>query len=263
MADRSPLPRRHPHRNSSAICLTTALLIACAASGPVCAADNPLITIQERIWGFDGRVQVGQFNPVSFLIDNRTEEPIDAVASLRRMDGLAGSTGGDFEQPVFIGAGAQRWVQLYPYIGTDDQADWVLQLGDQQFRGIRQPRAIAAFGDLQNKKDALPAAVILDAPGTMSLTPITVKHFPEAIFPPWGTATVGLHTVFMDHAPDWEEPRQQALMSWLRRGGRLHLLQDSRGSWPQLTGVLADLSQPLDAFPDWQRSGHSTQPAAR
>lgn len=248
MANTHLLSPMIPRRMSSGSCLPIALLILVTAVGPLRAADNPLITIQERIWGFDGRVQTGQFNPVSFLIDNRTEEPIDETATFRRMDGLAGATGGDFEQPVFIGPGAQRWVQLYPYISADDQADWVLQLGEQQFRGIRQPRAVTAFGDLQNKKDALPAAVILDAPGTMSLKPSTVKHFPEAIFPPWGTATVGLHTIFMDHVPDWEEPRQQALMSWLRRGGRLHLLQDSRGAWPQPAGTLADLSQPLNSF---------------
>lgn len=215
------------------------------------AADPSLITIQSKIWGFDGRVHAGQFNPVSFLIDNRTDEAIDAVASLHRTDGIVGTTGGRYEQQVFIGPGAQRWVQLYPYIATDDQAEWILTLGEQEFRGQQQPRATNAIG-VSTKKEKRPkprpAMVILDAPGAMSLKPVTVKHFPESIFPPWGTATVGLHAIFMDHAPDWETPRQEALMSWLRRGGQLHLLKNSRGTRPVFTGALADLNQPFNSF---------------
>ena len=211
------------------------------------AADESLITIQSRIWGFDGRVQTGQFNPVSFLVDNRTDESIDAVAALSH-SAIIGSTSGRFEQPVFIGPGAQRWVQLYPYIASDNQADWIFSLGGLQFRGQRQPRSTNAIADQKKKAKTIPAAVILDAPGTMSLQPVTVKHFPESIFPPWATATFGLHTVFMDHEPDWEVPRQHALMSWLRRGGRLHLLKNTRDAWPTFSGHLADLSQPLDTF---------------
>lgn len=248
MADTLSLFRTSTFRRWHRSGVMLLMLVVLTAPGALHAADNALITIQDRIWGFDGRVQIGQFNPVSFLIDNRTEEPIDAVASLRRVDGLAGFAGGRYEQSVFIGPGAQRWVQLYPYISTDDQAGWILELGEQEFRGLTQPRSTTATNDLTGKKKPLPAAVILDAPGTMSLRPTTVKHFPEIIFPPWATATVGLHTVFMDHTPDWEEPRQLALMSWLRGGGRLHLLQDSRGTWPQFSGPLSDLSQPLDSF---------------
>ena len=222
--------------------LTISFLFATAR-----AADESLITIQSRIWGFDGRVQTGQFNPVSFLIDNRTEEPIDAIAALSR-SAIIGTTSGRFEQAVFIGPGAQRWVQLYPYIATDDQADWTFTLGKLEFRGQRQPRSTNAIVSQKNKTKSMPAAVILDAPGTMSLQPVTVKHFPESIFPPWATATVGLHTIFMDHEPDWEVPRQEALMSWLRRGGRLHLLKNTRDAWPTFSGRLTDLSQPLDSF---------------
>lgn len=224
-----------------------AWFVLAAALTTADAADDSLVTIQDRIWGFDGRVHTGQFNPVSFLIDNRTDESIDAIASLSQ-SAIIGTTSGRFQQPVFIGPGAQRWVQLYPYIASDGPADWTLSLGDLEFRGLQQPRSTTVMVSDSSDTKPKPAAIILDAPGTMSLQPVTVKHFPEAIFPPWATATFGLHTIFMDHEPDWEIPRQEAMMSWLRRGGRLHLLKNSRGAWPTFSGQLADLSQPLDSF---------------
>ena len=250
MADRAD-----QSRNKLAACLSGhhcliffLLLLTCRNPSLVAAAaDESLITIQSKIWGFDGRVQTGQFNPVSFLIDNRTEDSIEAVAALSH-NAIMGTNSGRFEQSVFIGPGAQRWIQLYPYIANDDQSEWTFTLGDLEFRGQQQPRSANALVNLRTKQKPLSAAIILDAPGTMSLQPVTVKHFPESIFPPWSTATVGLHTIFMDHEPDWEEPRQKTLMSWLRRGGRLHLLKNSRNEWPTFRGQLADLSQPLDSF---------------
>jgi hypothetical protein len=250
MADRVLIDRDTFSIVQSRRIFTCAVLLLLIAFSPasVQAADESQVTLQEKIWGFDGRVQTGQFNPVSFLIDNRTEDSIDAVAALSRLEGIVGTTGGRFQQSVFIGPGAQRWVQLYPYIGSDDQSNWIFTLGDQEFRGQTQPRSTTALDSPKSKKKPRSAAIILDAPGTMSLKPTTVKHFPETIFPPWATATVGLHTIFMDHAPDWETPRQEALMSWLRRGGQLHLLKNARDAWPTFGGVMSDLSQPLSTF---------------
>lgn len=215
---------------------------------PATAADQPLVTVEDQIWGFDGRVQPGQFNPVSVLFDNRSEDAVDAVAALSRVEGLAGTTSGELQEPVFIGAGARRWVQFYAYVPIDDQAEWNQRLGKIKFTPLRQPRSITAKDSPQQKTKPRPAAVILDSPGSMSLKPTSVKHFPEAIFPPWATATVGLHMIFMDHPPDWEVPRQEALMSWLRRGGRLQLLKSSRGMWPEFGGVMAELNQPFPRF---------------
>jgi len=212
------------------------------------AADPALVTVEDQIWGFDGRVQTGQFNPVSVLFDNRSEDAVDAVAALSRIEGLAGTTSGELQEPVFIGAGARRWVQFYAYVPIDDQAKWSVRLGKLRFAPLRQPRSTTAKDSPQQKTSPRPAAVILDPPGSMSLQPTSVKHFPEAIFPPWATATVGLHTVFMDHLPDWEVPRQEAFMSWLRRGGRLQLLKNTRGAWPEFAGVMSDLNQPFFRF---------------
>lgn len=40
------------------------------------AADESLVTVENKIGAFDDRVPTGQFNPVSFLVDNRSKDPI-------------------------------------------------------------------------------------------------------------------------------------------------------------------------------------------
>jgi hypothetical protein len=235
--------RANPIRLGFLLFLATVLPVI-----PATAADQPLVTVEDQIWGFDGRVQTGQFNPVSVLFDNRSEDAIEAVAALSRLEGLVGTTSGELQQNVFIGPGARRWVQFYAYVPIDDQTEWNLRLGKLKFTPLRQPRSTTAKDNPKQKQKPRPAAVILDAPGSMSRQPTSVKHFPEAIFPPWSTATVGLHTIFMDHTPDWEVPRQEALMSWLRRGGRLQLLKSPRGGWPEFIGAMADLNQPFPRF---------------
>jgi len=227
-----------------AVCMAALLL----SSGVAAAADRSLVTIEDRIWGFDGRVQVGQFNPVSLLIDNRTDDAIDVVATFSCNSLLNDSGIGTLQQPLFIGPGARRWVQFYAYIPTDDKPTWNLRLGEIEFPGLQQPRSTLPLYGTKKEKEVLPVAIIMDPPGAMNLKPASVKHFPDVIFPPWATATVGLNTVFLDYAPDWEVPRQAALLSWLKQGGRLQLLRDARGQRPEFDGLLAELNQPLQKF---------------
>ncbi|MEZ6061217.1 MAG: hypothetical protein R3C19_12705 [Planctomycetaceae bacterium] len=209
-------------------------------------SDGAKLKIVESIWGFDGRVQPGHFNPVSLLIDNAGDEPVDATASFVETQGLLDDSGGKQLQQVYIAANSRRWVQFYPYIANVYQTDWRLRVGRHSFDTLQQPRA--AFRTDLDSEDQAPQAVIFDRPDYQSNQPTTVKHFPEHIFPPYSTVTFGLHTVFLDHVPDWELPRQQAFMSWLKLGGRVHVLKDQRGDFPQFSGELAELSQPFDSF---------------
>ncbi len=214
---------------------------------PAAERDEDLITVEDKIWGFDGRVEVGQFNPVSILIDNRTQDAVDEIAALYRVGGLTGNVSGRQVQPVFLGPGARRWVQFYVYVSVEDHSEWQLELGGRRLARFTQPKFTA---QIENQKDRIfhPVVVILDPPGATTRRTAAVRRFPAEIFPPWATATVGLHAVFLDHAPDWEVPRQEAFLSWLRRGGRLKLLKGSQGAWPVFGGRLAVLNSPLNEF---------------
>jgi len=228
------------------------LLLLMFSSAPLFAQTNQTVRIADKVWGFDGRVVNGQFMPLSIELDNLSDEPIEAVATLRSVAGMIRETGGTATQSVFLGPHSRRWVQFYPYIGGMNSS-WRFELRteDETFRfdPIDQPRSVLEPNSLQMKQDdqTLPA-VILDRPDAVIKIPTTVKHMPEEVFPPYATATHGLYAMFMDHVPDWETPRQEAMLSWLKSGGRLHLLQDPNSQTLRFSGVLAALNEPFAEF---------------
>lgn len=226
------------------------------------------LKVVEHIWGFDGRIQPGQFNPLSILLDNQTSTAIDATAVLERVQGMLNVTGGRMAQPLFIAPAARRWIQFYPYISDPRQCEWRLQVvdntGTQRTVSFEFTQPRPSWKTTLDQNDVAPQMVILDPENRRTNSPSSVKHMPENVFPPYATVTFGLHTVFLDHVPSWETPRQEAFMSWLRQGGRLHLLHSVRGEFPVFSGPMVDLNQPQSSFRigrgqverhDFQRSG--------
>ncbi|MEZ6127437.1 MAG: hypothetical protein R3C59_01980 [Planctomycetaceae bacterium] len=262
------VPCRTPFRNN--VCAATGttarrcgksyaaamLLVAllCVSPAALAQSGTPQLKVVDTIWGFDGRVQPGQFNPLSILLDNQTPDTIDGTLTLQEMQGALSVSGGQHVMPVYMEPAGRRWVQFYPYVSTPYQTDWQLTYRSrdgQVNKGLGQITQARSAVRLESDGDdvqAQPQFIILDEAGSVSRRPPTVKHFQENNFPPYVSATVGLHTVFLDHDPDWEQPREQSFLSWLKLGGRLHLLQDSRGEFPQLSGDLAELNQPLNRF---------------
>lgn len=230
------------------------VLLVCGLLPPQLFAQSnkPTVKVVEHIWGFDGRVQPGHFNPLSILLDNQTDKPVEVQATLERIQGMLNKSGGDNVQPVYLAPAARRWIQFYPYIANSYQTEWRLSIHDgeryknEELEKFQQPRP--AYKLDSDKEEQRPQVVILDKSGAVSRRPTSLKHLPENIFPPYATATFGLHTVFLDHVPDWELPRQQAFLSWLKQGGRLHLLKNVRNETPRFSGELADLNQPMQRF---------------
>lgn len=240
-------PRSSQHSTQISRLLLCALTCALSFVSPVSGqSTEQQLKAVETIWGFDGRVQPGQFNQLSILLDNQTDDTIDATATLQRIQGMLSPTGGQLVQPVFISPTMRRWIHFYPYVSDSRQCEWHLEIDGRKIADITQPRAAVKLPT--ENTDQPPQVVILDIAGRISTQPAALKHMPENIFPPYATVTFGLHTVFLDHVPDWELPRQQAFLSWLKQGGRLQLLKDSRGEYPQFDGALVDLNQPLDQF---------------
>lgn len=251
------------------------LMVAFVLAGfhsPACKAqDSQQLRVVEVVWGFDGRVVTGQFMPLSILVDNLSDQPVEATARLRRITGALIEVGGISTQTAFIGPNSRRWVQFYPYI-LGNSATWHFDLQTEEktytFDSIDQPRAIYDRNrDSEEAQLSLPA-VILDPQGLATKSPTTVKHMPAEIFPPYATAMHGLHAMFLDHVPDWEAPRQQALLSWLKSGGQLHLMKDGNNQTLSFSGILAPLNEPFPEFPvgsgtvtrhDFQRDGLSLQ----
>lgn len=252
------------------------LLLLISLPAAACAQVQQSVQIVERVWGFDGRVVSGQFIPLSIEIDNLSDEPIEATATLRSVAGMLRETGGTSMQSVFLGPHSRRWVQFYPFIAgqtTSWQFELRTDVGTIQFDPIKQPESLLQADALNMKEDSQALiAVVLDRAGVTNKIPGTVKHMPEEIFPPYSTATHGLHAMFLDHVPDWETPRQEAMLSWLKAGGKLHLMRDQNNQTLQFSGILAALNDPFDEFyvssgsvtrHDFQRAGLTKDVVAR
>ncbi|MFO0975493.1 MAG: hypothetical protein U0996_03800 [Planctomycetaceae bacterium] len=209
------------------------------------------VRIVETIWGFDGRTMKGEFQPLSILLDNLSDQTIDGTVELRCNTGLVRRVGGVMQQPLFLGPNSRRWVQFYPYI-FGQMVSWDLELQTEtetiKFDPIDQSRLIADTQSEEEKEYTYRATVILDPVGMLQRSPTTIKHLPSEIFPPYSTATHGLHAVFLDHVPDWDEPRQAALLGWLQTGGQLHLLLDQNRQTLRFSGILAALNEPFPEF---------------
>lgn len=228
--------------------------IACCSHGSSAHAQSnrAQLKVVETIWGFDGRVQPGQFNPLSILLDNQTDEAIDAVISLQKVNARLTAQGGQYAEQTYIAAAGRRWVHFYPYISQTFASDWKLTINDGETydnepigKSFTQARAVT---QKDSPGDKLWPQVVFLGEDQLTRLPPSVKFFPSEIFPPYATATVGLHTAFLDHDPDWEQPRQEAFLSWLKLGGRLHLLHNSRGEFPRFSGTLGEINQPLNRF---------------
>lgn len=225
------------------------LLLAAEAFGQTSLVSR--VRIAEAAWGFDGRVTAGEFQPVSLLLDNLSSDAVEGVLTMQMLSGVLRRAGAVYEQPVFLGPSARRWVQFYPWI-SDPNATWQLELrtaaGVTVFDPVDQPRLVEEENRLQSQERRQLPVVLLDRAGSLERIPTTVKHMSEEVFPPYTTATHGLHAMFLDHVPDWEEPRQTALLGWLQRGGELHLLLDANGQRLRFSGLLAVLNDPFERF---------------
>lgn len=232
-------------------CIRVAALVCISAVAAECAAQPQELRLAEKAWGFDGRVAQGQFNPLSVLVDNLSDQPIEGVVTLRPVSGMLREGGGVLTAPLYLAPNTRRWVQFYPYINRHSSS-WRLTIKTDErtihSETIDQPRSIYDLNSDESMSRRHPA-VILDKSSMASRLPTSVKHMSDEIFPPYSTATAALRVLFLDHVPDWEAPRQAALLSWLRLGGQLHLLQDSNGLALQFSGILSPLNEPFSEFP--------------
>lgn len=198
------------------------------------AKGDPILVIRDVIWGFDGTVMRDRFSPLTFIVDNPTNEPFDGVIRLYRADFSGRRVGGFYDELIYLAPATQRYVQFYPLI-LGDMETWVLAWEGGQAK-LPTPR----YGP--------PVRVLLTEEGALAERGGAVKRFPARSFPPFTTATDTLGTVVLDHAPSWEAPRRQAFLDWLKQGGTLHLMRGTDGRPPRFTSDLAVLNEPSDEF---------------
>ena len=85
------------------------------------AARAEALEVRQVLWGFDGRVVPGRFNPVSLLMANRSGAAFDGVLTLGPNLGFGGPRGAAYVQPVFIGPQSARWVQFEVFMASGSE----------------------------------------------------------------------------------------------------------------------------------------------
>lgn len=203
----------------------------------LCISNAQALEVREFVWGFDGRVLVGHFNPLSIHLENSTAEAFDGRLRLVKTYGAGSQFDAPIEEEIFLAPYTSRWVQLYPY-SLDGREDWVLSWG----RGGDQRIELSA------PRVGVPATVLLTETNAIIGDGGGIRRFSEELFPPLVTATDGLEALGLDFMPRWEMNRRQAFLDWLRRGGTVYVLQDISGKYPTFSGELAALNAPLTTF---------------
>jgi len=194
------------------------------------------VDIEEVVWGFDGRVVPYQFNPLSVLVSNTTEEAVPVKLQLQRSTNVGGDrVGAKVEEVVFLSPFSSRWVQFYPFIGGQYD-EWRVSWGPlpSQGKDLKRPR----LGPL--------ARIALVEPSQLASSKKTgVKTLSDELFPAFVSGTESLEAVFLDHVPRWQEARRTALLDWVHRGGTIFISPNVAGEYPVFTSELAAFNSPL------------------
>ncbi|HEX9048850.1 MAG TPA: hypothetical protein VF988_17630, partial [Verrucomicrobiae bacterium] len=196
------------------------------------------LEVQEVRWGFDGQVVPGRFNLLSVLVANSSAAPFDGALKLYKdMNSEV------YGAPCYVSALTARWLQFYVFI-DNEYVHWHLDWG----------RGASERYDMDPPKWSRPAQVMLSDSEMLGVGGTAFKQFPDELFPPTAAAADGLDSVLLDHAPRWEGVKRQAFLSWLRAGGKVHLLQGADGHYP----VFADELSVLNAAEPRLRVGSGT-----
>jgi hypothetical protein len=205
--------------------LTAGLLVICGAS------SAGAVEVRRTAWGFDGQVVAYRFNLLSVLVDNPAANPFEGTIELRKRGGTGQQIDARLVEPVYLAPYSSRWVQFYPYI-KGDPGNWEVSWGSGGTNRMEPPTV----------RMGKPAAVLLDDPDAIPESAGSIRRLAENLFPPHSTATDCLAAVALDHVPKWDPARQKSFLEWLRRGGRVYVLQNSDGKFPQFSGELQVLN---------------------
>jgi len=231
--------RRPIRRGGETVCAAIAMVLGTVCQGwsqDSTRLPNGVI-VEETRWGFDGKAQRATFTPLSILLVNPDAKPAGGKLKLLRITGMNKPVDVPIEFEYDVPPFEQRWVQVIPHV-IDEYDSWYLAWGDaaRERAEIPPPR----LGD--------PAVVLLHNTRELPRSVGAIKRFPVDLFPPSVTATDSLDAVVLDTSPELQGARLQAFLEWIRRGGRVFLLQDDQGRYPQFPTALGALSTNADEF---------------
>ena len=198
--------------------------------GPLASLDAQQLVVEDPVrWGFDGVPVYGAFNLLTIRVRNEGERPFRGTLSLGSRLGLS-QVGVPQARSLYLSGNSTQRIQFVAYLSAPSQS-WSLTWSGGGSHTLTVPRQ---HGD--------GAAVLLVPEDERWEVPPGVRVFPQSAFPTRTAALDTLRSLAIATTPEWNPAQQRALLRWLRRGGRLSILADSSGSWPALSGDLAQLT---------------------
>lgn len=239
----SPPQREHTHTRTS---MTLALLLLLGAMiQPVSAQSkvNQLEVESKPKWGFDGTIQVEDFNLLTVEIFNNSETPWQGAVWLQPQTGLQTVDLPIIQPDLFIEPYGTRQLQFYVFL--PDRTEYNLTWG-----AIRNGRLIP-----QNDYK-IDSPKINHSRLTIQLTNPNrggrsgdLPAFNEENFPSSAAVLSPVEGIVLDHVPRWQQPQIQAFRDWLYGGGTLYLLSSDTETLRDFPNSLAELNEPSDQFP--------------
>lgn len=219
------------------VCFATLISVMSTGVARGEGSDPDLLNVIETHWGFDGSIQESTALPFSVLVQNVAPVPWEGRLRLTRSSGGGHRFGAPIELPVSLQPEERRWVQFVPYV-IDVQETWILSWGEEP-RHRREMASIPA--------GERPTVLIYDRD---AVTPPggVLRRMPEELFPTSVTATHGLRGVIFNKPPFWPGARGRAFLEWLALGGRVYILLDESGNFPQFNSPLEVLNDSRERF---------------
>lgn len=194
------------------------------------------LELDQTIWGFGTAPPGGQITLVSVLLRNDSPEAFEANVELTPTSRALGGGGTVLKEPVFIAPNTSRWVQFYPYREAH-QTEWFLKCGSLKSFDLPSISSNRQYGE-----ESKPLVSWLLSENATTAVRGAFPTFPAELFPPMVSGTGNLHIAVLNEAPRWDQPRREAFLQWLYRGGVLHLFHGPDGAFPQFSGELAPLN---------------------
>ncbi len=200
-------------------------------------SDPDLLIVSETAWGFDGRVPLHRFVPLSVQVKNLGATPWLGTLNLTRVLSGSRQLGATLAINISLQGDETRWFQFTPYV-IDDMEDWELRWGDGENHFFQLPPVI--------KSDR--STVLVYNTDAVSQETTIFKRMPEERFPTSVTGTDGLRGVILNDVPFWQGARAKALHDWIILGGRVYILHDSDQEFPRFPVALSFLNSEQQRF---------------
>ncbi len=204
-----------------------------------CTAKAELQVEGKPKWNFDNQVEIEEHNLLTVEVFNNSEKPWQGDVWLKPLLGFQGVDVPLWQQDLFLEPYGKRQIQFYVFIPS--LSEFKLEWG-------RFPRSRDSFDIDSPRRRNGPLKIELLKEGASSKGRSLLAASDDE-FPSSAIVLKSLDTVVLDHVPRWQEPQARAFKDWIYQGGKLFLVADSAGEYPEFSQLLAELNEPSSSFP--------------